>query len=663
MKKIKKKRIGKEVKSVRAMPFERTPIITREMVDKESRTIKFTMSSEQPVDQWFGREILDHKNKSIRLDRFKDGANLLLDHDPRKVIGVVEDVAIDAGSHKASVIVRFSENPLASEVWADVVTGIRRNVSVGYRIHEMILEKQSDEDKDTYRVTDWEPFEVSMVGIAADQTVGVDREIETENDIVIRRTQAMKKCSVCGEIHEVNERGLCTKCEATRAAQSVAPATPATTATPAAPDVRTEPVASVEDLTRLAKDAEVSRQKDIASIGAEFKQEALARTFIDGDKTVNEFREAVLKALGATQAVETPAVGMTPRDLKKYSLCRMILSQSDPSVEAGFEREISQDVAKLAGRAPKGLFVPFDVVSEKRDLNTTTDSQGGYTVATDLLSMIEKLENTAMVMRLGATVFNGLVGDIAIPRQTGGATAYWLTNESTEVTESTPAFDQLALSPKTIGALSEYTRDFLLQSTLDAENFLRNDLALRLSLGIDLAAINGSGSAGQPTGILNTSGIGDVALGTDGGVMTWAKFVQLWSEVAQDNAAFGSTGFLTNAKVHGALMDTEKASDTGLFIAKDFPMPDGMTSYSGARAAVSNQVPSNLTKGNGTDLSALVYGNWADWIIAMWGGLDILSNPFTKQSTRIVSVSAFQSVDMKARHAASFSASQDIITG
>ncbi|MBT3194940.1 MAG: phage major capsid protein, partial [Candidatus Ruthia sp.] len=323
--------------------------------------------------------------------------------------------------------------------------------------------------------------------------------------------------------------------------------------------------------------------------------------------------------------------------------------------DAGFEREASDSMAGKLGKRAQGFYIPTDVLM--RDLNVTTSTAGGHTVSTDLLSgsFIDMLRNKMSVVGLGATMMNDLVGNIAIPRQTGGATSYWVA-ESGAVTESQPAFDQVTLSPSTVGAFSDVSRRLLLQSSMDVEAFIRSELATTLALEIDRAAINGSGSSNQPTGILNVSGIGAVAGGTNGAAPDWADIVDLESAVSVDNADMGALGYLTNASVRGKLLQTEKASSTGQYV-----WGEGNT-LRGYNAAVSNQVPSNLTKGSGTGLSAILFGNWNDLIIGTWGGIDINIDTSTGSASGTVRVVALQDVDIAVRHAESFAAMQDAIT-
>ena len=221
------------------------------------------------------------------------------------------------------------------------------------------------------------------------------------------------------------------------------------------------------------------------------------------------------------------------------------------------------------------------------------------------------------------------------------------------------------MTPKTVGAWTDISRKLLKQSSIDIEMFVRQDLASILGLAIDSASINGRGPTtyNEPTGILNTTGIGAIAGGDNGLAPAWSHIVGLWSEVAVDNAAFGSTGFLTNAKVVGKLMTVEKASGTAQFVVGNFPDANGMTSMAGARCGVSNQVPSNLTKGSSSGVcSAIVYGNWADLLIGMWGTLDLTVDPYALSTQGAVRVIALQDVDVAVRHAESFSAMKDALT-
>jgi HK97 family phage major capsid protein len=352
-----------------------------------------------------------------------------------------------------------------------------------------------------------------------------------------------------------------------------------------------------------------------------------------------------------------PEIGMSRNEVRRYSLIRAIRAAATGDWRgAELEREASEATAQKLGREPRSFFVPYDwMAAETRDLVVGTASAGGHLVATDLLvqNFIELLRNRMVTDQAGATVLTGLVGNVAIPRQTGGATAYWVA-ESGSPTESQQAFDQVTLSPKTVGAFTDISRKLLLQTSMDVERFVRNDLATVLALAIDYAALNGSGTGNQPLGIANVTGIGSVVGGANGAAPTWTHIVRLETEVAMDNADVGRLAYVTSPKVRGKLKTTEKASGTAQFIWEN-----GNTPLNGYRALVSNQVRDNITKGTGSNLSQIFFGNWGDLIIGQWGALDILVDPYTGSTSGTVRVVALQDVDIAVRHAESFALMAD----
>jgi len=592
--------------------------VERAAVNEEARTVELAFASETPYERYWGVEILDLSPQSVRLGRMTSGGPLLMDHNSRDHVGVIESVQIGA-DRVGRAVVRFGKSARAEEVFNDVKDGIRRNVSVGYVIHKAVLQS-TEEDKDTYRVSDWEPFEVSLVSVPADTSVGVGRSMETTEPNPVIQIQENKMPEIN---HEENQQ-------------------------------------------RAVKDALGGEQKRIAeiiAIGEQFAKygaDKLASEALRSGQPVDQFRAVVLQKV-STAPVPTADIGMSEKEAKNYSFLRAINALANPGDRkaqelAAFEREASDAFAGKHGRAASGFFVPSEV--QRRDLNVATTTAGGHSVATNLLaaSFIDLLRNKMALTGLGAQFLTGLVGNIAIPRATGGATAYWVA-ESGAPTESQQAFDQVAMTPRTVGAFTDISRKLLLQSSIDVEGFVRNDLATVLALAIDLAGVNGSGASNQPTGILNTSGIGSVAGGTNGLAPTYQNMIDLETLVAVANADVGAMGYLTNAKVRGKLKSTQKVATYG----DDFVWEDCIVN--GYNATVSNQVPSNLTKGTSSGVcSAILFGNFADLIIGQWGALDLTVDPYTGSTSGTVRVVALQDVDIAVRHAESFAAMKDALT-
>lgn len=666
-------------------------------VDDGLLRLRLSASSETPYlrasywdEPWV--EILGHKSGEIQLDRLNGGAAVLANHDrytavgdtPLASIGAVERAWIEGDRLMADLII--SRREALADLRQDIADGLIRNVSIGYQIGERTLTKSYDDQPNEYRVTNWTPFEISLVDIPADATVGLGRQA-AEQDSPRYRVVDLPTPGAAGSIetkgHEMNPEN-----------QDLAPVT-APAATRSIDVVGADPLA-----------AERERSKEIRAIGRQHNMADLADRAIDAGTSIDAFRAQALQRLtdtGVLRAAESPDIGMSKKDLEEYSFCRALLAASDPVNAhklAPFEIECSRAAQDKRGESrgkdrEAALTIPVDVLSRGmnvggamamnvvrdlmqkamkrggdamhayRDLTVGVPTGGGNLVATELLgsSFIDLLRNAMVLDRLGVTMLPDLNGNIAIPSQTGAATGYWLA-ESGAPTESAQTIGQMTLSPKTMGAYTDYSRRLLLQSSVAVEAFVRADLASVLGQTLQLGAINGSGASNEPTGLLNISGIGSVAGGTNGLAPTYAHMVDLESAVANANADVGNLAYLTNSKVRGTLRKTQEfASTNGKPVWTSMPGARGVGDVLGYEAITSNAVPSTLTKGTSAGVcSAIMYGNWADLVIGLWGGLDILLDPYTGATSGTRRVVALQDCDVNARHVASFSAMKDALT-
>jgi HK97 family phage major capsid protein len=637
-----------ESNTIKTGILRRDYTIDRRTIDVEKRTVDVSFSSEEPYPRWFGNEILGHGKGEVDLSFIGSGrAPFLVGHWGSDLVGVVESATVGA-DRKGRAVVRFGKSDRAEEIFADVKDGIRQNISVGYQILKMRLEEEDEEKGPTYRAVFWKPLEISIVAVPADESVGVGRNArqqESQFSIEIIKRNADPNPDPADD-----QRGETMPDENKT-------------------EDKTAPAVDVDKLAKETRAAEKARISEIMALGETHNLKAEATQAVNDGIAVDVFRKFVLDHLAkkGLQTVEHGAdVGLNQKEVRRFSFIRAINALANPSDRhaqeaAAFEFECSRAVADLMKKSAQGIMVPFEVL--RRDMEVGTDAAGGYLVATDLLAanFIELLRAKMMTRTLGAITLGGLVGDVAIPKQTGGATAYWVA-ESGAPTESTPALGQLALTPKTCGAFTDISRKLLKQSSIDAEAFVRGDLATCLALALDAAGLAGTGASNQPTGILSTTGIGDVACGDpDGAAPDWGDIISLETEVAVDNADVGALAYLTNAKARGKLKQVEKATNTGLFVWENGTEP-GFGLMNGYRAAASNQVPSNLTKGAGTNLSAIIFGNWADLIYGLWGTVDILVDPYTNSTSGTVRVVALQDADVGVRHAESFAACQDAVT-
>lgn len=582
-------------------------------VDTEKRTVELAFSSEAEVERWWGLEVLDHSPGAVVMDRLQDGAPLLLEHECEDQIGVVESVSIDA-DRRGRAVVRFGRSAQAEEIFTDVQDGIRKHVSVGYIIHDAKLTEERD-GVDVWTITSWEPFEISIVAVPADISVGVGRSLEST---AITATSSRKP--------EMTDK----------------------IAAPAAP--------AIDNAGAISKgtEQERSRVNSIMEMGEKFGAPELAREFVKDGHDVNAFQRALLDHVnGKTQRnlndqMRDADIGLTEKEARNFSFMRVIRALSDPTDKrahdaAAFEFEASRAAADKRGKDSDKFVIPTDVLT--RALNTSktgaaAGDTGGYGVANTLMaeSFIDILRSRATIMQLG-TVMGGLVGNIDIPKQVAAAQGYWV-GEDGDAAEQNLELGQINLTAKTVAAYSEITRRLMVQSSLDVEALVRADLAKALALTMDKAGYYGSGTDHQPLGIANHTGINAVSFA--GVQPTYAELVGMETQIALDNADVSSMAYVGNAAFRGHGKTSLKFPDAA--IAQGGTIWEPGNTVNGYRTEITNQVATG----------DVFMGNFADLLVAMWGGLELLVDPYSNSKKGRLRVVVFQDVDYALRRTQSF---------
>ena len=571
-------------------------------IDEEKRTVRMGVSSEEPVERSFGKEVLSHKAEDINMSFIQSKtAPLLLDHDMTKQIGVIEEFRLDEKQKRTTALVRFGKSNLAREVFQDVVDGIRMNVSLGYRIDKM---ERTEKDDETYYRAAFTPMEVSMVSIPADQSrlVGVGRSKDKQT-ISYNEVREMEN-----EKQEIN-----------------------------LDEVKSNAVDEAK--------AEFKRNsKEILDLAARHNKRDLADEAISEGLSVEEFRGVLLENISNDKPLETPSeIGLTEKETKRFSILRAINAMANPTdrkaqEDAAFEFECSRAAGELYGKTAQGVLLPPEVLSNwsQRDLNASDDSN---LIGQDFRAgdFIDVLRNSSAVMQ-NATILNGLSGDVKIPKKTAAATAAFISSEGGAAGESEMTIGSVTMSPKTLGAFTDVTRQLMIQSSLDVENLIRSDLAGSMAIAIDNAALEGSGSSGNPTGITNTTGINTVSL-SSAAAPTFAEMVSMESAVAVDNALLGGLVYIVHPTNAGTLKTTTKDSGSGQFVYQNGEI-------NGYPVVVSSQLTANN----------YVFGNMQDLLVGMFSGLDIVVDPYSNSTSGTVRVVALQSLDVNVRHAVSFCA-------
>jgi HK97 family phage major capsid protein/HK97 family phage prohead protease len=589
-----------ELRKIAALRFFEGETLKRSLstefrADSEDRTLEFPFASEAPVERYYGMEVLNMDEKSMDLTRLNDGAPLLYQHDADRIVGVVQKAYIK--NKRAYAKVKLANNELGREMQELIRDGIIRNVSFGYKINAM----EADESTSpvTYRATNYQPFEISLVTVPADQTVGIGRAFSHN--------------------------------EGTETASAVSTSTIGVTTV--------DQNLNVEAIRAEAAQAKAKEVAEMMALGQRTKNLELAQEFISNSRSLDELRSALLEKMGVQEKPINPKdaeIGMSDKEKRDFSFIRAINALAHPNSKeaqraAAFEMEVSRAAQEKSGKEARGILIPADVLGYgRRDLTVGSASGGGDLVATDLMSdsFIDLLRKALVLQTAGANVMTGLQGMVAIPRQSGGATTYHVA-ESGAITESQLTVDQVTMQPRTIGALTDYSRRLLLQSSIDIENLIRRDLAQQIAIEVENQAINGIGAGSYPLGFLNVTGIN-----TESGYTTFADYVNAEASLSTDNALLGSLGYLMNSALRGTLKTTEKASNTAQFVYEADNTINGYPAY------VSNSMPDNTA----------VFANFSDIMIGFWSGLDIMVDPYTGSASGTVRVVAMQDYDVAIRH-------------
>lgn len=626
----------------------KVPALTREIevsdiqIRKETgkpTRITFSGSSTYRVERFFGDEILDHSASAIRLERAKRGAlPLLFNHDMDDPVGMVDEVRVE--NERTVVEAHFFPTDRAREVEAMVDGGLR-NVSTRYRIHRAEEQPKTN----TTFVREWEPLEYSIVSIPADPTVGVGRTDGQEFEVRMLRASP----DVSTPASTADRRAAMSEQDTAAAGASAERSNGAEAAAarieagkqqeqPNAVEMEKRRKGAIEKLCRMNNLDEKYRDH---FIGQGLSLEQVADDIL-----------AIFEERGKTSPSPASKLGLTSRETKNFSMCRAINACIDKDwKDAGFELECSRAVAQKLGKvnAPTKFYVPFEVLErevpiQKRDLTVATAGAGGFLVSTDNMGFVEMLRNRSVAFRMGARRLSGLQGNVTIPRQSAAATAVWLANEASTVTESQQTFVQIALTPKTVGAYTEVSRLLLLQSSPAAEGIVTDDLAQVTAVAADLGVLNGSGASGQPTGILGTAGIGSVT----GTSLAAAGVIEFQTDVATSNVAPLRGGYVTTPAVAGLLMVRPELPSTGTTRLWQGNIWDG--NLFNFPAMTSNQMPA----------ATMLFGDWQEVVVAEWGVLEVEVNPYANFQAGIVGVRALYSMDVGVRRPFAFSSASSI---
>jgi HK97 family phage major capsid protein len=650
--------------------FKNELVQTRELVSmaasntEDDGLIRWEFSSEEPVDRWFGREVLSHAPGAADLSRLNNGGLHLWNHNRDIILGRVMEAGI-GNDKRGKVATKWSPNTLerGSEEWKrrqDIESGITTKSSFAYEIREAV-----DMGEGGVLITKWQPLEVSTVSIPADNTVGHPPDGMKSREMLARSQSVEDMPSGSDPVETQPAEAVVTE----SLEPSVATVNQTITESTPNPTMTQQTASPPEDALRAAVDAEHERITNIQAMCKEHGMpESLADELVRSRQSVGEAQAVVLEKLGKRARelqpgglhVESDAlIGMDQKQLRQYSVVKLLRHLSDPSnnayrEQAAFELEISRATEVKADRSAHGAMIPFDWMIAQRDQQVGNFSKGGALVGTELLagSFIDLLRNQSALLQTGITTVNGLTGMIDIPRKTAASQHYWV-GEDDGVTNSDVSFGLISSTPKTIGVRVPVSRRMLIQSTPDIDTIVRSDMAESLALGVDASGLYGTGSSGQPLGLANVTGTGSVTLGggaslsypaSVGGVSThdtgdWADYINLQAACMVANVNTTGMRYIMNAITMAGGMQTLRASAAG----SDYIISDA-GNIGRFPTVMSNQVL----------LNDVFFGNYADLMLNTWSGLDVVVDNLTQAAKGQVIFTVMQDIDWVCRRPQSF---------
>jgi len=638
----------------------RGDVIVEESTDDtpEVRKYPLTLSSEQPVrryDWWndeYYYEVLSHENADVDLSVAEAGLPLLKSHTRLLHSGSIEDVEIDAQRKVLRGNARFASTQLGTDEETMVREGHTKRVSVGYEILGYDLLSRDEETGIATYLTRWRPLEGSTEPLPADQTVGFGRarpQDGPDEKKTARAEEGIEFVEIAVEEGEERQAEPLAKGERSMGQELKQAGAPGTPETPIAGGGEERGMPARERNAEVADILEMCEAHGVGDRAAGWIREGLSVERIQREIL------GIVKTRGGVAQPPAESLDLSAREARSYSYQRAIRIAAGMDRREGFEAEIHDELAKRgSGPQHNGILVPLRLRDAqepteygRRTLGITEPGTGSV-VGTQRLEFIDILRKKARCLEFGARFLPGLTGVVMMPKKTGEATVQWMEeNPAADATATEPEYGYVLMAPKTMIGTVPIPRQVLAVQSFDVEADITNDLALGTSHALDLAAIHGTGTNKQPAGIYSAADVQSKAMG---GVPSYPKLAAMVGQVADEDADFGALAWMTTPLMAAKLLATVIESGYPKFIW-DGKVADG--TMVGYRAGATNQVSKTL--GSGADEHGLIFGNWNELVIGMWGNeVELVVDVTSKAKKGIIDVTSFAMGDVAIRHPEAF---------
>ena len=402
---------------------------------------------------------------------------------------------------------------------------------------------------------------------------------------------------------------------------------------------------------------EISAELDAKLRELEACQDAAQRKTLaeETDALTNEFNEASVSEAARRALANQRTLSPNEKDeMKRFSISKFLRQAASGNldgIEAEMADEGKREFQESIPGAAEGVFIPSTLL-RYYDTNASEANYGQAFVEQKSLTYVDALRNAMLGTKLGVRYLDGLVGNVAFVKN-GGATAAWYAEEAS-ASLSKPTYTKVTMSPKRLQVVQGVTYDLLHQSSLAVDRLIMDDLTKAHASALDAAIFNGSGSSGQPTGVLSAANVNSITIdASNGGPLTYALLVQMETEVAVDNALLDNLAYVSNAKVQGKMKTIPQIAGYPVYLLNDGKV-NGYPFY------MSNAIPSNL--GTGTAFSAAIFGAWSEAFVGGWGGLQFIIDPYSEKLRGVLEISAAAYHDVLIRRPEAFCKIVDITT-
>tara|TARA_Y100000310_G_scaffold7539_1_gene8245 strand:- start:5424 stop:7436 length:2013 start_codon:yes stop_codon:yes gene_type:complete len=643
--------------------------------EKKDNIIYLSISSETPVSRWYPidgefreiEEILDHSSEeNVDLEKLN---NIFIDHNTsvQNIVGSVKTKSLDVKSRKVRVGIELvKDDPLSDRISKLLEQKHLSTVSIGYELVD-ILGKEEDEESGRLRVKfSFRIYEASFVGVPADSNVGIGRDKDKEPS----------------QIKPINKINNNTKGKKMTTETNVA--------------VNSVDIAEKQSNIDLAVKTEQSKAKkrldDILAIresGKAYNLGELAEECIAKGRSLDDFHKSAIERLQSKPGDKINIhkdVELSKKEQDSYSISKAIRyldgrvnnSATQMKSNSGIHIDIHQELLKKHGSPSdvSGLLVPECIRAKRAERVDYMSVNAGSNLTNTAASLSQDeyrpqdlqtiLRNNVIFEQLGAITLNGVTSQLVFPKQTAGTTLSWETAENQNAGATSATYSNETVGMKTISGYVPMTRQLIFLSDPSIDTLIISDLGFAMADTINTAFFNGAGSnltsLDHPVGIMNNSGINNIAAATNGDALTYDMLVDFDGEIANNNFRNYNPRWITNSKVISKLKKTVIESGTTaerILGKKDVELL-------GDPFLRTNSIPNNLTKGTGSNLSAIIYGDFgaggASTIITNFGSLELDVDRTTNVLSGAVNIIIRKSTNVFFRRPNAISVKKDVVT-